>query len=82
VRALLTPGHGDARVGRVTDPPLDVRIEIDGGGVIPVQCRYVGDERGIAIWEVVDVPSVAIVSIRIGTLPARTAIRIVPEISR
>lgn len=57
------------------DPPVNVRIELRDGTVIPVQSTYVGLINNIHHWEVVeDVPVDAVARLSIDMLPPHTSV--------
>lgn len=62
-------------ISTMPDPPVDVKLKYDDGTLIPVECRYIGRQDGIACWEVVtDIDQERIKGVTIGQLPAKTSV--------
>jgi hypothetical protein len=38
---------------RQPEPPTNVRLEFDNGDVVPLECVYVGRQKGLHHWEAV-----------------------------
>jgi hypothetical protein len=55
-------------------PPEDVRVVMDDGRVIPIECVYVGYRAGLHVWAAVwNLPEDP-VRVQIGMMPARTMV--------
>lgn len=61
---------------RMAPEPSNVRAFMPDGTVIPIGLVYAGRENGLDIWEGVAPYEAA--DIRIGILPPRTTVRLVP----
>lgn len=59
---------------RVPEAPVDVRVEMRDGRVIPVECVYVGFHDGVDTWEVAYPLGGQPSGIAIEVLPAETAV--------
>ncbi len=60
-------------------PPQNVRVVLDDGQVLAVECRYHGiDHRGLHLWTTVtpEIPLDRIRAIEADVVPARTGIAI------
>lgn len=59
---------------RVPQAPIDVRVEMRDGRVLPVECIYVGYFDGIDTWEIAYPLGGRPSAMAIGLLPAKTAV--------
>lgn len=64
------------------EPPTNVRLVLANNQEVAVDTIYVGqDEEGMHQWEIVNAPTaLRIVEMKIGVLPARTAINLPGEL--
>lgn len=61
------------------DPPVNVRLVDTAQREWPVQCVYMGKQKGIHVWEVIvpdDFPPRSLTRVRAESLPARTELRL------
>lgn len=67
---IATPGPDDP------SPPVNVRLDLTDGRIIPVECRYTGlDKRGMHCWEIVtEVEPMLVKGMLIDVFPARSSI--------
>lgn len=57
-------------------PPVDIRLHLRDGRVIPVDARYVGEQDGVHVWEIVTrISMFDLEKITVAELPGRTEIR-------
>lgn len=57
-------------------PPENVRVVLDDGREIPVECVYAGVRDGLHEWVAVHRTAGEPASLRIGVLPPRSTIRV------
>jgi hypothetical protein len=60
------------------EPPVNVRLRLTDGSVVPVQCMYEGrSANGIAHWKVIGTfPEYEVSHLTVESMPAQTAISI------
>ena len=58
------------------DPPVNVRVEMWDGTLVPVDTVFDKYEDDIAVWRAIDVPEGTIVALRIDALPGQTSVRL------
>jgi hypothetical protein len=64
----------------MAEPPVNVRLVMDDGRVVPVDCIYVEQrEDDVAVWEVVNAPEGTVVGVEIEAMPKMTSV-VVPRI--